>query len=457
MKLQKIQLILAGLSLLAIQACLLQDRMAPEPKDISRPEFFGFSREDSGKINVALNDPVVMIFNEPMNLNSFPDNFSLESISGTISGDFKYQAGTDTVVIFTPSENMNPAEIYTAYVYGSVMGLNGMQRISPNDADVPESTSFFTAGDYSQNGFPHAFFTDKNGQELFLVENVNEYASSATITTETTFGSGELRLTPDGSKLVIVNRLADGTVSIYDPGNMSLISTVPVGVGPEDLFLTNDIAWVVNLSGRTISVIDLNSFTETTTITYADGFRPRDVVYSAKTDKLYISSNRNGEYGKLRVADAADYNNYYDIENVTPNGRQTVDMEISEDGEYIFVAELNTTEVAVYSTTLDSVVNKIDQQTTKNEDGVIAGDNYYLVSNSGSLFKINVSGQAIEDQIDVGQVASGVAVSSSDELVYVVTPSDSSAQVFATRPLTHIREVKIPGILRRMAISVLNY
>jgi len=214
---------------------------------------------------------------------------------------------------------------------------------------------------------------------------------------------------------------------------------------------------VVNLSGRTISVIDLNSFTVTTTITYADGFRPRDVVYSVKTGKIYISSNRNGEYGKLRVADAADYYDYYDIENVTPNGRQTVDMEISEDGEYIFIAELNTTEVSVFSTSLDSVVNKIDQQTTKNEDGAIAGDNYYLVSNSGSLFKINVSGQSIDDQIDVGQVASGLAVSSSDELVYVVTPSDSSAQVFATRPLTHIREVKIPGILRRMTISVLNY
>jgi hypothetical protein len=457
MKPQKHYLTILLLFVLTLQACLLQDRMASEPVDVSRPDFIGFSKDDSAQINVPLSDPVVMIFNREMNLNSFPENFSLESVSGTISGDFNYADNTDTVVVFTPSEKMKPAEVYTTYVYGGVMGTNGMQMTSPNDAEIPQTTAFFTEGEYSKDGYPHIFFTDKNGEELFLGANVDSFVTSQTITTETTFGSGELRITPDGSKLVIVNRLAQGTVSIYDPSNMAELATVPVGVGPDDLFLTNETAYVVNLSGRTISVVDLMTFTETTIINYADGFRPRDIVYSEKTDKLYISSNRNGEYGKLRVADATDYYSYIDVENVTPNNKQTVDMEISVDGEYIFIAELNTTEVSVFSTSMDTVVNTIDQQTTKNEDGAIAGDSYYLVSNSGSVFKIGVIGQTIEEQVDLDKVALGIAVTVADELVYVVTPSDSTSQIFATRPLTNIREVKIPGILRRLAISVLNY
>jgi DNA-binding beta-propeller fold protein YncE len=431
--------------------------MAPDPVDLSRPDFIGFSEDDSAQINVALDDPVVMIFNKEMDLNSFKDNFTLESVSGEIGGVFNYAQNTDTVVVFSPSEDMKPAEIYTAYIYGGVMSTNGMQMISPNDSDVPQETSFFTEGQYSQDGYPHVFFSDKNGQELFLIAEMDSFLDKRTITTETTFGSGEMRVTPDGSKLVIVNRLAQGTVSIYDPLDMSELATVEVGVGPDDLFLTNDLAFVSNLSGRTISVVDLATFTEKTVINYADGFRPRDIVYAEKTNKLYISSNKNGEYDKLRIVDASDYNNYYDVLNVTPNGKQTVDMEISADGEYIFIAELNTTELSVFSTTQDTVVNTIDQLTTKNEDGAIAGNYYYLASNSGSVFKIGISNQFIEEQIDLDKVATGIAASVAGEILYIVTPSDSTAQILATRPLTKIGVAKIPGILRRTAISVQNY
>jgi YVTN family beta-propeller protein len=437
-------------------ACL-PDRMAPDPVDISRPEFVSFSSDDSAGINVQLDDPIIMTFNKKMDPGTFYDNFTLESISGEINGTFRRDDNADSVVVFTPSENMNSAEVYTASVFGGVRDVNGNSMLSPNEADIPQTTWFFTTGQYAQNGFPHVFFVDRNGVNLFLVQNIDSYLAKTTITTETTYGSGEMRFTPDGSKLVIANRLASGTISIFDPETMTEITTVSVGVGPEDLFVSNDKAYVVNISARTISVVDLNSYSELDIIEFSDGFRPRDIVYSETTNKLYVSSNLNTNYGTLRVIDANDYANSYDIEDVTPNGRQTIDMEISKDGQFIFIAEFNTTSMSVFSTSLDSVVKIIDHGTSKNEDGTISADYYYLVSNDGNVFKIDVNSHAIISQLELGRTASGIDVTAADEILYIVTPNDSTAQIIATGTMKVLRNTKIPGILKRVAISVDNY
>ena len=438
------------------QACL-PDRMAPDPIDISRPGFIGFGLNDSSGINIALDDPVIMIFNKKMDPNSFQDNFILESISGEINGTFSLGDMADSVVIFTPSEDMHTAEVYKANVYGGVRDANGYSLLSPNDPDIPQTTSFFTTGDYAENGMIHVFFVDRNGIELFMVQNLDSFATSTTITNETTFGSGEVRITPDGSKIVIANRLAAGTISIFDPATLDEITTVNVGVGPEHLFLTNDFAYVVNLSARTISVVDLNSFTESEVIEFTDGFRPRDIVYSAATEKLYVSSNLSGDYGTMRVIDANDFNSYYDVENITPDNRQTVDMEISKDGAYIFIAEFNTSGLSVFSTAVDSVIATMDHGTSKNEDGAISEDFYYLVTNDGTVFKIDISTKAIVGQLALGTTSAAIDVTAADEMLYVVTPNDSTAQIIASSTMTILRDCKVPGILKRVVISVNNY
>ena len=456
MRKQIIHLFMLGLSIILIQACM-PDRMAPEPVDINRPKFLGFSAQDSGAINVALDHPVTMVFDRKMDLSTFPENFTLESISGPIAGTFKLDNDADSVVIFTPSANMNPAEVYTAYVGGGVRATNGMSRISPNEADIPETTWFFTTGQYAQNGFPHIFVLDKNGQEFFLIEKIDSYGGKTTITTESTFGSGEVRITPDGTKMVIANRLSAGTVSIFNPQDMTLLATVNVGVGPEQVFVTNERAYVVNLSGRNVSVIDLNSYTELTQFSFSDGFRPRDIVYNAANNKLYISSNKIGEYGTMRIVDASDYTSYYDVENVTPTKKKTLDMEITSDGAYIFIAEYNTSALSVFSTQADSVVTTLDLDATRNEDGIISDTYYYLVCNDGNVFKIDIAAHTVLMQLDLERISAGVAVTAADEMLYIATPVDSTVQIVETSTLTRLREVKIPGTIKRVAASVLNY
>jgi len=236
-----------------------------------------------------------MNFSESMDPSSFTGAFKMESISGTVPGSFAVSDTSNSTIVFTPSTDMNPAEIYVAKVFGGVRDLNGNSRLSPTEEDIPETTWVFTTGKYAENGFPHVFITDKLGSKIYRVGDLNAYKDSIEITQ----ASQEIRIAPDGTKLFVVNKTNPGKLTVLDPGSFTEISTVNVGTGPENVFLTDEKAYVVDVSGKTISVVDIQTLTLETTVSFSDGFRPRDIVYSAKTNKLYVSSNNLSDFAKF--------------------------------------------------------------------------------------------------------------------------------------------------------------
>ncbi|NIT57255.1 MAG: hypothetical protein GWN00_13780, partial [Aliifodinibius sp.] len=167
MKKRKI-IVLFFISGLILFQCL-PDRMPPSPIESQRPEFVSFSSEDSAAFAVPLRDPITMTFNEPMMLSSFADNFVLTSEQGDISGTF---GEVDSTITFTPSEDMEPATIYTATVFGSVKDKNGNSLTL--DENWKASTWFFTTGQYSENGFPLVFIADRSFDKLYKIGNFNE-------------------------------------------------------------------------------------------------------------------------------------------------------------------------------------------------------------------------------------------------------------------------------------------
>jgi hypothetical protein len=98
-----------------------------------------------------------MVFNETMELSTFPANFTLESLQGVIPGTFSHQ---DSIVVFMPSEDMAAAAYYEATIRGGVRDANG--NTLTLDTEWKADTWFFTAGQYSENGFPHVFIADRS-------------------------------------------------------------------------------------------------------------------------------------------------------------------------------------------------------------------------------------------------------------------------------------------------------
>ncbi len=445
----------------ALQSCI-PDRTPTEPVENTRPKFVKFDFGLDTNLVIPVTQPIKMYFNEKMDLNTFPANVSVASESGEILGRFSYAPNEDTVVVFTPGAEYNKAEYYTVEVHGGVRDIHRNSMISPNDEDVPATTWFFTEGEYSTDGFPYVFIRDKaQKQVIYRAGELNRYIDSLYIdATEEDYQTAALEFSPKGNYLWMVNlKITTGTVTLIDPVDFTVQNVIEVGLGPTNVAFNNDYAFVCNTSEKSFSVIDLNSYAVTETYVFADAFKPKDAVYSEVTNKLYfLSSNKK----KIKVVNADNYDESETLDSVLIDNKG-IDMEISADGRTIFVPQKRTDKIAV----LDAVseTSEIIETGFPNAgDGVTYGDYYYSsfykyagTDRDGGILKINVSSLAIERVFEFGLEIDQVAITDGGELLYAVTPADSSLHIIETKTLREISSVKIGGSLKYVAVSKRNY
>lgn len=444
------------------QSCI-PDRMPTEPVENTRPKFVKFDTLGISNLVVPVNQPVKMFFNEKMDLSTFPANVNVESISGKINGSFSYAPESDTVVIFTPGSSYNRAEVYTVSVHGGVRDAHGNSMISPNDEDVPQKFWFFTEGDYSDGGFPYVFVRDKvEKQVLYRSGKLNQYIDSLYVNaTAEDYQTAALEFSPKGNYLWMVNlKTTDGTISLIDPQSFEVAKVVQVGLGPTNVGFSPDKAYVTNKSAKSFSVINTDTYETETTYSFTNNFKPLDVAYSSLTDKLYFISSTNKD---VEVVNAQDFNDNYIIDTLLTDNKG-IDIEVSEDGKYLFIPQKRTDKIAVFNTQTNSPESPIETGYPYAGDGTIKGDyyysSYYKYSGSdtdGGILKINVSTQSIENVFTFGQEIDKLGITNSGELLYAVTPGDSSLHIIETKTMREISKTKINGSLKYIAVSKNNY
>ncbi len=447
--------------LFVLQSCI-PDRSPVAPVENTRPKFVKFSFGDSTNLVISVTQPIRMYFNEKMDLNTFPSNVSVASVSGEITGRFSYAEGEDSVVVFTPNGEYNKAEIYTITVHGGVRDIHHNSMISPNDDDVPETAWFFTEGDYSANGFPYVFVRDKaEKQVVYRAGQLNHYIDSLYVeATDEDYQSASLEFSPKGNYLWMVNlKTTTGTVTLIDPADFSVQKVIQVGLGPTNVGFNDSYAFVCNTSEKSFTVIDLNTYSASQTYAFNDSFKPKDVVYSPATNKLYfLSSNKK----KVKVVNADNFDDSSVLDSVLVDNKG-IDIEITADGNKIFIPEKTTDKIAVLNTT-DETTDYIETGYPNAGDGVTFGDYYYSsfykyagTDNDGGILKINASTYAIENVFQFSEEIDKLSITNAGELLYAVTPGDSSLHIIETKTLREITSVKIPGSLKYIAVSKNNY
>jgi hypothetical protein len=450
----------AGLLLFLIAACL-PDRMAPAPEENTRPQFVRFGGNDSAGLNIALNDPVVMYFDEPMDLNTFPGNFHVQSISGEIPGVFEYDVFADSAVVFKPMTNFNPAEVYEVSISGKVRDTQGNSALSPNEEDAPVTNWFFTTGQYAQNGFPYIFLRDKSSKQvIYRIHTINSYKDSLYVPA-TAEDYQTAAIESFGDYLFMVNlKTSAGTVTVIDPHSLAILKVIDVGLGPTNICFSETKAFVTNNSGKSFSAISLATLQTETTVSFSDGFKPKDVVYSTLTNKLYFTSSTAT---KIKVVSAADYNNSYDLSGILGT-KKAVDIEISGDGKYIFLPEEQSGSLIILSAETEQVVNTLNTGYGYNIDGVIGGSDYFLSffkkvgkEYLGGILKMDVATQTISDKIEWERSADQLGLTAAGELLYAVIAQDSTVQIIETGTMRNISQTKINGSLKNIAVSPKNY
>lgn len=436
----------------------MPDRMPPAPEETERPVFGSFNIGDAN-LNVNLSQQITMYFNEAMDLNSFPTNLRVESISGEINGSFAYGA-SDTIVIFTPSNNYNPAEYYEVTLKGGVKDIHGNSVISPVDEDVPQKGWFFTSGQYSANGFPYVFVRDKSNRNyIYRLGNLNVYKDNLVIPGTEDYQTSPIEVEPNSDNLFVVNlKVTDGMVTVIDPAAFTVITQLPVGLGPTNIEFGNQKAYVTNLSAKSFSVIDLNSLTVETTFIFPDDFRPKDVAYSPLKNSLYFYSSINSDIKKVNAGN-------FNESNIFTSGLSTrpTDIEITKDGRYLYMIGTNSNVLSVIDLESESAaLMELEYQYLT--DGIMGTANYYVAyfrgtggNNIGGVLKIDVNTNSIVDHLEWEYQVDQLKLTSAEELLYAVTPVDSTVQVIETSTMNRITSTKVSGSLKYLAITNNNY
>jgi len=444
-------------SSIIFNACI-PDRMPSAPEEIERPGFVQIELGDTN-LNVALNNQIKMYFNEPMDLNSFPTNVFVESVSGRIEGSFSY-GESDTIVIFTPLTNYKPAEYYSVMLKGGVRDKHGNSMISPNEEDIPVTSWFFTSGDYSNNGFPFVFIRDKsNRNKIYRVGELNVFLDSLILPGSIDFQTSALEIEPNSDNLYVVNlKSTEGLVTVINPNTFSVISQLPVGLGPTNIEFGNQKGYVTNSSAKSFSVIDINSLSTESTFIFPDGFRPKDVSYSTSKNNLYFYNTTNSD---LKIVNANDFND----SRIIPSGLSTkpTDIEITKNGRFLYIIGTNSSLMSLFdvenetSTILDFGYQYLI-------DGVM-GTNYYYVAyyrgtggnNIGGILKIDINSNTIVGHLEWEYQVDQLKLTAAEELIYTVTPIDSTVQVIETSSMHRITSSKVDGNLKYLAITNNNY
>jgi hypothetical protein len=445
-------------ALIFIVTSCLPERMPPEPEEIDRPEFAQLTFGGSNLV-FPLNQQIKFYFNEVMDLNSFPANVVVESTSGQIDGSFSY-GESDTIVIYSPRSNYQPAEYYQVSLKGGVRDIHGNSMVSPTEEDVPITSWFFTSGEYSNSGFPLAFIRDKSNRNMiYKVGELDYFLDSLLLPAPEDYQTSALEVEKNSDKLFIVNlKLTNGLVTIVDPADFSIINEITVGLGPTNIEFSNEKGYVTNSSDKSFSVIDLNSLTTETTFVFPDGFRPKDVSYSTSTSKLYFYNTVNSD---LKVVSSTDFNDSH----IVPSGLSTkpTDIEITQSGRYVYLLGTNSSVISIFDVQSETSTT-IDLGYQYLTDGSM-GTNFYYVAyyrgtggnDIGGVLKIDINTNTVSDHLEWAYQVDQLKLTAAEELLYAVTPVDSTVQVIETSTMNKITSTKVSGSLKYLAITKNNY
>ena len=93
------------------------------------------------------------------------------------------------------------------------------------------------------------------------------------------------------------------------------------------------------------------------------------------------------------------------------------------------------------------------------------GTNYYYVAyyrgtggnDIGGVLKIDINSNTIADHLEWEYQVDQLKLTSAEELLYAVTPVDSTVQIIETKTMNKITSAKVSGSLKYLAITNNNY
>ncbi len=470
------------LALVVIAGCNpLPDRSPVGPVEIQRPDFLGVIQPASGEIEVPLNSNVVFAFSEPVDAAtangalaiSFLDQYAVgtfkntgssiidSTVSDTVNGEPVYTYTYEHYLTFTPAENYHASALYSVHVTGSIKDLHGNSLSI--DPEYGDSTWFFTTGDYAEGGWYKTYVVEQITGELLDFDTPDTAVSRI---------SGlesprDVVISDDGQYVVVSNKVTNGYVSVFDR-TLSSQTNVSVGVGPEFMATTGGYAFVVNTSSNTISTITLSSATESSTLSFDDGFDPGILQVDEQGSRLVVASAASGAPEILKVLDIGSGGVLTESSTIDFSADTTMDRAASGlavYGDEAFVQEDLSSKIHVidllsgtYEETFSVFLTEIaDGDTTVSGDrsrGMVAREGTaYMWSLEGILFQIDLPSRSLIQYKTLSSRPRDIAFTPEGDLLYIALDSEDMVAVYEPDYLTKLAEAPATSGSRAIAVG----
>ncbi len=241
-------------SILINQGC--KDREPNAPIEIERPKILTMMPTE-GALVVPKNSEIRLVFDERMNLETFPGRFLLKNYEGeVVEGTF---SENDSIVIFKTKSGLAKSTIYNAVLRGRVRDINN-NSIGINNEGVFDETMeitkgwFYTEGDYSDGGFYNIFIRDRKEGSVRRISNLD--------TVTATIGSFKapegMAISSDGKYLLISNTSAN-EIAIIDLSSNEIVKRIATAANPSSIVTNQNYAYCISVNGKKITKINTTS------------------------------------------------------------------------------------------------------------------------------------------------------------------------------------------------------
>ena len=216
--------------------------------------------------------------------------------------------------------------------------------------------------------------------------------------------------------LVLVTNRDDNNVSVFDAsGAPKLTASIPVGAGPGGLCVAPDgnRAYVLNKTGNSMSVVDLDRLTTIATVTHVQLQEPAGCAVAPDSRRVYAAA------GEMLLVVSAETNR---VVQEVRLGQGLSRVVISPHGRNVYVSSDTTGDVYVVDAASAALVTTIRAGFTSRNMAFTPNGKALLVVHTfqDTMSVIDVETNTVVTTIGIGTAPQTVAVSSDGQLAFVV-------------------------------------
>ena len=276
--------------------------------------------------------------------------------------------------------------------------------------------------------------------------------------------------------LAYVSHINQHIVSVIDTKTDSLIGKIPSGYGSSDIAFSNDRGYIANFNSDDITVFDRKTNEQITTVPV--GKQPMQIIVTSdgkyalithqSNDGLWIMSTKNNQIiNKIHeITGNPVYNSVnnkiyfsiifrpyvyvFDPDNLTiikriEVGGRPLDIDITPDGKFLYVANFDLNNVQKIDTQTDSLVSRISNIDSCRGIGISPDGKYAYVTQvvSSKVKIIDLNTNKVTKTIIVGRMPTSVAICKENNCAYISNQGDASISVIDMKKNEVIKTIPV--------------